>query len=121
MTAHGWTSTLGAPLTEAEEDAIQNSFSILQGICDTIYEADPDPVEMLNHVTDLIMQGWHVRRAIDDAWFCANRRAFPTTTRVKPTLASTARIDALANDLRSLGFTPGDLEAAILKTTKESQ
>jgi hypothetical protein len=116
MTTHGWTSTLGAPLTEAEEDAIQNAFSILQGICDTIYEADPDPVEMLNHVTDLIMQCWHVRRAVDDAWHDANQRKFPaqrSALRTKPVLTTTSKIDRLASDLHALGFTIEDLEAAM--------
>jgi hypothetical protein len=120
MTAHGWKSTMNAPLTEAEEDRIQNAFSELQGLCDTIYEADPTPIEMLGHVTDLIMQCYHVRRAIDDAWYESNRRAFPAPApvRARPVLTTTAKIDKLVGDLRALGLTTEDIESVMSGESK---
>jgi hypothetical protein len=71
-------STMGAPLTEAETKRILDTWDALwrhtlmfQG------RPQPDPVEMLNYIADMIGLCYEVRRAIDNAWYHANKRAFP--------------------------------------------
>lgn len=75
-----WTSTMGAPLTADEEDGISGAWFYLR---DRQNKALPhaEPLEMLNHCTDLIMAIYEVRKAINTAWNDANARRWPTPPR----------------------------------------
>ena len=75
-----WKSTMGAPLNADEETAILEAWYRLEALAQAQAELT-DPVEMLDHVTDLIMAAYEVRRAIGDGWNAANFRAFPTPPR----------------------------------------
>ena len=59
-----------------EEHTILKAWFALEALCAA--QADiTEPVEMLDHVTDIIMSCYEVRRAIGDSWNAANFRAFP--------------------------------------------
>ena len=71
-----WKSTMNASMTEAECKRIKDAWA------DIYHQAlavpgQPEPLEMLDWITDMIGHCWEVRRAIDDGWHEANRRAFP--------------------------------------------
>lgn len=71
-----WKSTMNAPLSADEEERILRAWWALEALAQAQTELT-DPVEMLDHVTDLIMAAYELRRAIGDSWNAANARAFP--------------------------------------------
>ena len=75
-----WKSTMGAPLSADEEEAILEAWYRLESLAMAQAELT-EPVEMLDHVTDLIMAAYEVRRAIGEGWNNANARAWPTPPR----------------------------------------
>lgn len=75
-----WKSTMGAPLLE--EDAIK----ILEAWTNLYHHSlavppQPEPLEMLNYCSDMQTVVWEVRRAVSDAWYYANEKAFPDPVR----------------------------------------
>jgi hypothetical protein len=83
-----WKSTLGAPLTEAESARILDTWIGLYHHTLALPHpvSQPEPIQMLDYITGTIMACWEVRRAIDDAWFHANKRAVPQSgSRPRPT------------------------------------
>ena len=75
-----WKSTMGAPLSADEETAILSAWYRLEALAQAQSELT-EPVDMLDHVTDLIMAAYEVRRAIGEGWNAANARAWPTPQR----------------------------------------
>jgi len=105
-------STMGAPLSQDEEIHILTQWERLYDLCVTI-EPDPDPLDMLNYMTDLIGKIWECRRAIDDGWHSANRRAFPDPPKIKRRVNP---VERSISDLEKLGFT----NEQIIETLKDT-
>lgn len=77
-----WKSTLNAPLEAEEEERILEAWYRLEALCAAQSELS-DPIEMLEHITDVVLCTYEVRRAIMSGWNAANARAFPTPTRTQ--------------------------------------
>jgi hypothetical protein len=74
---------MNAPLTQAEEARILEKWDHLTAMFIADLKRINDPLEMLNLINGIIGACWEVRRAIDDGWHAANRRAFPDPPRAK--------------------------------------
>jgi len=77
---------------------------------------ETDPVEMLNTGTALTRAIWELRRAIDDAWHNANKRAFPDPPRKVRREPITFFVTS--DDLKALGITKEDVEAILEEKSK---
>lgn len=69
-------STMGAPLTEAEAGAIYDAWAKVLDYVDPL-ELPIDAVEMLEHITNIILACHSCRMVIGSGWNAANARAFP--------------------------------------------
>ncbi len=107
-------STMGAPLTDEEEFRIRAAWNNLrQAAIPTAFPIQ-EPVEMLHIITDIVGKCWEVRRAIDDAWHYANKRAFPD-----PVTKPRKRREDLAVTLAALDATDEELAEAIAEVRGE--
>lgn len=108
-------STMGAQLTAEETYRILSDWSDLWRHCLAAPE-EPEPVDMLSYITETIMLCYEVRRAIDDGWYHANKRAFPGPRTVPKTSHSSA-VAKYAARLEELGLTEVEL-GEILATVR---
>jgi hypothetical protein len=82
-------STMGAPLTREETEAIRTAWLnlgdaalALEGVpAEGTFRRGEDCVAMLNRATDLVMAVSSLRTTISNAWHYANKRAFPDPDR----------------------------------------
>lgn len=111
-------STMNAPLTAGECERIIKTWSALRSIT---LPANPDPLEMLDVITDIIMACWETRRAISDGWYYANKRAIPDpprTPRVQKCANATAA-HKLAESIVEAGINDEELTAILTKIGSE--
>ena len=106
---------MGAPISAPHEDHIIEMWRELLQFTDGL-PLEPEPVEMLNLVADIIGKCWHVRRAVDDAWFYANKRAFSGPEAPRPR-AKPKSVDLL-QELEVLDVSPDELAAALAAVRK---
>lgn len=104
-------TTMNAPFSEKEEDAILAAWAALLSIP---APSRLDISEMLQHVTRLIEAGHELRRKIADSCYYANRRAFPDKPRPKAS-RNVPGVWDMAQKIAELGITEDDVEA-ILKS-----
>lgn len=93
-----WKSTLNQPLRDQDAARIVEAWDNLRYLAGSIENFHlPDPVDMLNRASDMRMAAWEVTRAIDEAFFQANKRI--ALARPEPKPSSTP-----LNDLKDLGL-----------------
>ena len=97
-------STMGAPLSAAEETRIAFAWERLRSHMDTL-QPMPDPVIMCEEIAELIGKCHEMRAVISECWHAANRRAFPAT-RVANKRTEISKVVA---DLYALGLTNEDI------------
>lgn len=66
-------STMGQPIPEGWVARIDSAWREVRAIAENINSPPPDHVEMLNRCAELRTACWTVTRAIDDAWYYANK------------------------------------------------
>jgi hypothetical protein len=116
-------STMGAPLTDDEEARIRDAWNALWETAHlpALTQLNPgfdrgilEPVEMLNHATNLVLAIQELRVAISEGWYYANKRAFPGPV-PKPRVSSSE----FASEILKLGFTDEEINAAIAQIRAE--
>lgn len=69
-----WKSTLDQPLRERDAEHILNAWAgLVKVMAEALTARTPEPVDMINHAADIRGAAWEVTRAVDEAWFQANK------------------------------------------------
>lgn len=68
-----WKSTLGKALRDEDEQRIIERWRTFFDACATTKLIPPDPVEMLDQISNVIIEANSLRTAINEAWFQANK------------------------------------------------
>jgi hypothetical protein len=90
-----FTSSMGAPVAPEHEARIRARWIDLMTVASTVGATANDQVDMLNIIAELNITGSALRTAIHEAWYYANKRAFPDKPARKP-------LPSGAEDLREL-------------------
>ncbi len=113
-------SSMRVQLTAAETAPIFEAWARLVASCNDLLEVEiEDAVAMLDAISALNIAASSARSAIHNAWYEANKRAFPGP------VAPQRKPPSRAVDLSALGLTEADdessLEEAMTSVSKESQ
>lgn len=104
------TSNMGAPLSSHEEAKIQQRHHELVEACKSV-PVTTDPIALCSLITDVIFAAQSLRTAISEAWYYANKRAWPNPPRVIPAKKAARVTKAIANAavLKELDLTEAEI------------